>query len=298
MVYYEGYIDPKIPNPNGPADAPFIIYGYTPSLALSILGATLFFISFLLHTYQVFRHRTWYFIPMAIGTLMEIVGYIARSFSSKKDPYNVNYFVIQYFFIVVAPVFFSAAIYTILTKLMRRTTIVGGGHSSSSNLLPINPRPLLSIFIISDVIATVVQIAGAASIGAAESKRRDPTTANNILLAGLAFQVFTFLVFLVLLVLFLYRARKVVTAALMPFSAALLVATCLIYLRTCFRLAETAEGLGGTLSTHEVFFGCLEFAPVVVAVFLFNWWHPGKWVSTSDRPTSTREMSIAEETQV
>ena len=35
---------------------------------------------------------------------MEIVGYVARILSSRRDPYNVIYFVIQYFFIVVAPV--------------------------------------------------------------------------------------------------------------------------------------------------------------------------------------------------
>jgi hypothetical protein len=35
-----------------------------------------------------------------------------------------------------------------------------------------------------------------------------------------------------------------------------------------------------SLSTHEVFFGCLEFAPVVVvvAVFILVIWHPGKWL--------------------
>jgi hypothetical protein len=28
--------------------------------------------------------------------------------------------------------------------------------------------------------------------------------------------------------------------------------------------------------THEVFFGYLEFAPIVLAVYLFNGWHPGR----------------------
>jgi hypothetical protein len=49
-------------------------------------------------------------------------------------------------------------------------------------------------------------------------------------------------------------------------------------LRTCFRLAETAEGLLATLSTHEVYFGCLEFAPIVIAVYLLVYWHPGRWL--------------------
>ena len=38
---------------------------------------------------------------------------------------------------------------------------------------------------------------------------------------------------------------------------ALVIATLAVYLRTRFRLAETAEGLMQELSTHEVFFGCL-----------------------------------------
>lgn len=170
---------------------------------------------------------------------------------------------------VVAPVFFSASIYTILTFLINA---VGRQYS------PLPPRALLVVFVISDIVATIVQIAGAASIGKAESNRKDPTTANNILLAGLAFQVFSFLIFIVLLAIFLYRVRKVSAAAMRPFTMALCAATFLVYLRTCFRLAETAEGLQRTLSTHEVYFGCLEFAPIVVAVFIFNFWHPGKWV--------------------
>ena len=35
---------------------------------------------------------------------MEVIGYIARTLSSKNDPYSIPFFVVQYFFIVVAPV--------------------------------------------------------------------------------------------------------------------------------------------------------------------------------------------------
>jgi hypothetical protein len=52
------------------------------------------------------------------------------------------------------------------------------------------------------------------------------------------------------------------------FIAAFVAATLLIYLRVCFRLAETAERLLSNLSTHEVYFGCLEFLPVVLAIYL------------------------------
>jgi hypothetical protein len=143
------------------------------------------------------------------------------------------------------------------------------------------------------VIATVVQILGAAMIGVASSNRKDPTTANNILLGGLAFQAFTFLIFIILFVLFVVRARKVMFSVVSKaFYAAFGLAVVLFYLRVCFRLAETSEGLYGHLNTHEVFFGTLEFMPVVLAVWLLAAWHPGRCIpvrSTADRNIEDEE---------
>lgn len=148
---------------------------------------------------------------------------------------------------------------------------------------------ILWIFVTSDVIATIAQVAGAALIGKSESDSQSPDTGNNILLAGLCVQVFSFLVFLVLLAMFLVRARKATTSTgeggMMRFSGALIVSSLLVYLRTIFRMAETAEGVGGYASSHEVFFGVLEFAPIVVAILLLGWWHPGKWVPRT-RPST------------
>jgi hypothetical protein len=186
--------------------------------------------------------------------------------------------VVQYFFIVVAPVCFSAGIYTILSVLINRL---------GRQFTPLSPRLILIVFIICDIVSTGVQIAGAALIGKAESNRKDPTTPNNILLAGLSIQVFSFFIFLVLTGMFLWRARHATgvmekhnspRGVKRSFLVAFVVATLAVYLRTCFRLAETAEGLYGNLSVHEAFFGGLEFAPVVIAVVLLNIWHPGRCV--------------------
>lgn len=200
----------------------------------------------------------------------EIVGYVFRCLSSKLDPYRVTFFVVQYFFIVVAPVFFAAAIYTILSLVINAT---------GRRYAPFAPRWILWTFISCDVVATVVQILGAALIGVAESNRKDPTVPNNILLAGLAFQAFTFLVFICLFVAFMWKARKVMFKIVRkPFYASFGLAVLLMYLRVCFRLSETAQGLYGSLNAHEVYFGCLEFAPVVIAVWLLAIWHPGRCV--------------------
>ena len=278
-----GYVDPNWPFPGGPNDAPVIIYGYTPSFALALLADIIFVIFFVVHVWQVLRHRSWYFVTFPIGLLFEVIGYIARTLSAKVNPYNLIYFILQYFFIVTAPVFLAAGIYAVLSALIHR---LGREHS----ILP--PNIILWIFITSDIIATITQITGAALIGVRQKNRQDPTTANNILLGGLAYQVFAIGIFIILTAIFIWRARhKVRKNGLTVFVAAFSAATLLIYLRTCFRLAETAEGLGGDLSTKEVYFGVLEFAPVVVAVALLTVWHPGRCVGSRISGEKVDEVS-------
>ena len=245
----------------------------------------LFTIALFAHSYLLFRHRTWYFSTVLVGTVMEIIGYIFRILASKINPYSVAYFVAQYFCIVVAPVFYSAAIYTIISVMI---THVGRKYA------PLPPKVILWIFIVCDVIATIIQITGAGLVGSAYSNGKDPNTPNNILLAGLAFQVFSFAIFILCLVLFLVRSRKVTDRPFKIFAAAVFVATLAVYLRTCIRLAETAEGLLKFLSTHEAIFGCLEFLPIVIAVYIFTYWHPGRWLGSK----KTQGKSTAGQTAV
>ena len=255
------------------ANGPF---RYTPSLALGVLGVVLFFIALVAHLYRLILHRTWYFSTIIVGTLMEIVGYVFRILSSQQDPYSVPWFVVQYFCIVVAPVFFSAGIYIIVSVLI---------NTYGRKLSPLPPKVVLGVFITCDVIATIVQVAGAALVGVSYSNRKNPTTPNNILLVGLACQVLSFAAFLLILSLTLWTARRSTVTVNSGFLAAVVIATLAVYLRTCFRLAETGEGLMQFLSAHEVFFGCLEFLPIVIAVYLLAYWHPGHWLNAS----TTRE---------
>lgn len=271
-----GYVDPNFPNPNGTWDTSIIIYGYTPSFALAVFAAAWFALLFIAHLYQTIRYRSWWFIVFPVGLVFEVVGYVARSLSAKKDPYHLIYFILNYFFIVTAPVFLAAGVYTILSALIPR---LGRKYS----FLP--PKVILWFFITSDVVATAAQVSGAALIGKKSSDREDPTSANNILLGGLAYQVFSMGVYVILTATFLFRARAAIRQArLTVFAVVFAAATVLIYLRTCFRLAETAEGLNGKLQTNEIFFACLEFAPVALAVLLFAGWHPGRCLGARVRP--------------
>ncbi|UNI18311.1 hypothetical protein JDV02_004585 [Purpureocillium takamizusanense] len=263
-----GYRDPDFPNPDGDMDTPIIIYGYTPSLGLAIFAVIWFLLFLVIHTFRTIRSRSWWFIPFVIGISFEIVGYIARCLSAKVDPYHLIYYILNYFFIITAPVLMAASIYTILYVLVMRL-----GRSYS--LLP--PKVILWFFIVSDAVATIVQITGASLVGRRSAARQDPTAANNILLAGLAYQVFAMTVFLVIATAFIARARHAIRQNELTVPVAVLgVTTILIYVRTVFRLAETGEGLFGSLQSHEIYFAILEVVPVAIAVLLFGVWHPGE----------------------
>ena len=203
--------------------------------------------------------------------------------------------------IVTAPVFISASMYVCLSRLITWTTVSGFDLASAGGVArAIKPKWILWGFVSCDVVATIIQVAGAALIGASESNGKDPTVPNNILLAGLAFQTFAFTIFLGLLGLFRWALQQdksfnTSVRGKDSFVAALAAASLLIYLRTMFRLAETSQGVLGYLSTHEVFFGVLEFAPVVVAVWILAVWHPGRWLPKTAQERVEPELSSAAE---
>ncbi|KAL2068026.1 hypothetical protein VTL71DRAFT_16124 [Oculimacula yallundae] len=280
-----GYVDPNFPNPMGPNDATIIIYGYTPNFALCILGIVFFTLLFFAHLFQTLRSRLWSFIPLTIACVMEVVGYSFRALSSRKDPYRITFFVVQYFLIVTAPVLISASIYVCLTKVL--SWAAESGLDLSTRTVLLRRKVVLWTFITIDVFCTILQITGAGLIGGATSNGKDPSTANNILLAGLAIQTAAYFVYLILLsvvITAIYRDRRMVQkVGKSPFLVMLAAASILIFIRTVFRLAETSQGVFGHLSSHEAYFGGLEFAPVVVAVLILAVWFPSRWPVVSRR---------------
>ena len=128
-----------------------------------------------------------------------------------------------------------------------------------------------------------MQIAGAALFGSSESSNRNPKTGDGVLLAGLAIRTTFFTIFLLVLLLFRISLGKDLGArddvrSKDMFMLAVAGASLLVYLRTVKRLAETAEGLFCYVLTHEKFFGTLEFAPVVLVVWILAIWHPERWL--------------------
>ncbi|KAK4906162.1 hypothetical protein LTR49_024648 [Elasticomyces elasticus] len=221
--------------------------------------------------HDLVRYKAWYFSTVAIGTGMETVGFVFRILSSKQDPYSVPWFVVEYFFNVVAPVFFSAAIYAVVSVLIN---IVG------RQCAPLPPKFILWFFITCDIIATITQVAVASLIGVAYSHKKDPTTPNHHFTRQPSFPGH----FLCSILGSAHNHAHQVQAEFRNGQQMLHRSS-----GVC-DFDDTAKGLMNSLSTHEVYFGCLEFAPIVLAVYTLIWYHPGKWLPNASQHKSGRRF--------
>lgn len=260
-------------------------WAYRPSLPANSFFLALFALSLVVYLCQgIFSKRFLGFtIAMVSGDVLEVLGYAGR-IMSYYNPFGEEGFLMQIVCLTIAPAFMAAGIYLCLSR------IVSTFGAQNSRLQPLSyPR----IFIPCDVVSLMLQAAGGGLASAASHTNKDPSAGNNIMLAGLAFQVFTLLVFIVLAADFgirtLRRVRELgTTQALDPthallrgsrafqgFLAALAFATLCIFTRSVYRVAELSEGWNGHLIGTQRYFIGLEGAIVGAAMVALNLFHPG-----------------------
>jgi hypothetical protein len=207
-----------------------------------------------------------------------------------------NPFLIQIICLTIGPAFLAAGIYLCLSRIV---TTVGPEHSC------IKPLSYPRIFIPCDSISLVLQATGGGIASVATNNYESPKKGNNIMIAGLAFQVATMLLFIFLSADFAWRAYSCrgelqVTALehqraqlrrSWPFRAfiiALSLSTLLIFTRCVFRVAELSEGWEGHLANTQKYFVGLESAIIIAAVLLLNLCHPGLCFNDAVDPRSTQ----------
>jgi hypothetical protein len=150
--------------------AGYIFYNYNPNMVAAVIFIVVFGLSALLHTYQLVRARTWYFIPFLIGCLcmstappdkifylqfypVECVGYVGRALSAHEAPdFTKNPYIIQSLLLLLGPALLAASIYMVLGRLIRLL--------DAGDLSIISPRWLTKVFVAGDVMSFLAQSAG------------------------------------------------------------------------------------------------------------------------------------------
>jgi hypothetical protein len=159
---------PALDDPNA-----WVPYRYYPSNVAAIIFVVAFSATTFLHTFQLFRKKTWYFIPLIIGgfcmspshpihTLhrqrkvltnleVEIIGFIGRILSH-NDLWALGPFIMQSLLILIAPALFAASIYIILGRII---LLVDGERYSL-----VRRKWLTKMFVAGDVLSFLLQGAG------------------------------------------------------------------------------------------------------------------------------------------
>ncbi|PUU82154.1 putative RTM1-like protein [Tuber borchii] len=247
----------------------FEYYHYTPSLIGASIFAALFFLSAGCHVIQLTRAKTWYFIPLVVGALMEGGGYVARAISH-HDRWVLMPYLIQSLLLLIAPAVYAASIYMILGRLI--TTIEADHHSM------IRPTWLTKIFVAGDVLSFLMQSTGGGML--AKQDKNSAKLGENIILGGLFVQILFFGFFMVATVVFHLRLRKNPTQASQMSTKwrtllmALYVASLFIMVRSVFRVVEYKQGRGGYLMGREVWLYIFDGVLMFCVTVLFNVVHP------------------------
>ncbi|KAI1378945.1 RTA1-domain-containing protein [Hypoxylon crocopeplum] len=260
-------------------------YQYRIDLAPNAAFTAMFSLSLLafLAVFAFTRRGGTFTIAMALGLISEIIGYAGR-LMSWQNQWDENGFLIQICCLTIAPAFFAAGIYLCI----RRIVFAFGPENSR-----IPPKFYTRIFIPCDIVSLILQAAGGGLAASAFHTGKSTDLGDNIMIAGLAFQVFTLLVFIALSVDFLInttrRHRALGSAALdqdpalvavrgswmfKGFLAALALSTICVFWRSVFRVAELSHGWTSELMARQDLFVGFEGVMITVAVWVLNIFHP------------------------
>ncbi|OQU93927.1 hypothetical protein CLAIMM_00364 [Cladophialophora immunda] len=184
-------------------DSDFKLYRYDPSLGAAVIFVILFALASFLHTYQLVRTRTWFFVPFCVGGYFEAIGYVGRAIGSQESPnWSVGAYVLQSVLILVAPALFAASIYMELGRIIVLTD--GTKHSL------LNPRWLTKVFVAGDVFSFLMQASGGGIMAGGTASSMN--TGKNIIIGGLTLQVIFFSFFVVVGLTFHLRMHRVPTS--------------------------------------------------------------------------------------
>lgn len=242
----------------------YTIYDYLPSLGANGFFAGFFAVCFIVHVWLGILFRTkGYTIALTLGCVTSTLGYLGR-IGLNLQPFNQIPFQIQVCCLIIAPAFNSAAIYLMLRHIVE---IFGTRWSI------LRPKQYSIIFITADLISLILQGAGgglAATAGPENTSQMD--LGNDVMMAGIAFQVVTLTIFAMLAVLFLVRRVRAHPTHSLPQAAlelwngarfrwflfGLVTAFTTIYIRCVYRIAEMRGGWGNDLMKDETAFIILE----------------------------------------
>ncbi|KAG1752732.1 RTA1-like protein [Suillus paluster] len=280
-----------------PAQRPCNALGYIANNTLTAVAFGFVLLIALIQTYQIIYKGAKWMLPMF--AVVYVIGFGFR-FALHYNPDSLGIFIAEYLMIVLSPCFFIAADYILFGRLARDI------DCTHHVLLPV--RWVTLIFVMSDVTTFIIQAAGASMTTSTNSS--SASVGRHIFLAGLVVQLVSILFFCIVYVRFLYKLRAEEQAIWMrdskqrwnsdwrTLAAALAVSCICILIRSCYRVAEIAQGSNGSLSASEAAFYLGDTLPLCVAIVMYVPFWPGRFIPAKLAPSYVNELQDGQELSV
>jgi hypothetical protein len=235
------------------------IYGYYPNLFANCFFVGFFGLFTWVNLYLGWRYRTWsYMVGMTLGCASSAIGYGGRVIMH-PNPFDGSAFKLQITLLIVAPAYISAAIYLTL----KHVCICFGDKWSR-----IRPRFYTWIFILADTLSLVLQGVGGGLAAGAGDNEELRKKGDHFAMAGIIWQVFTLLVFAILVIDYVVRRKgalkthpyseeamaTIKSSKFRLFTLGLATAFVAIFIRCVYRIAEMAGGWRNPIMQNEVLF--------------------------------------------
>lgn len=253
------------------------IYGYYPSLPANAFAVAVFAICLIVNVALGCRYKTWtYLIAVILACSTSTAGYAGRIIMH-DNPWDGVGFKLQAVTLTFSPAFNAAAVYLMLKHIVLRF-----GPECSR----LRPRLYTWVFILADFFALVLQASGG-GIAATSDDDKMTDVGDGLMIAGIAWQVVTLVVFGGMIVNYVYRRSRSLTALSTKatstlqdtefkiFAGSLAVIYVFILIRCVYRIAEMAGGWRNSIMQNQGLFIGLDTVLMCIATLLQTFVHPG-----------------------
>ncbi|KAF9514116.1 hypothetical protein BS47DRAFT_1343436 [Hydnum rufescens UP504] len=244
------------------------------------------------------RYRARYMICIIIGGYCMTFG-LAMRFVLAKKPDTSGIYIVEYLFVVLSPCAFIAGNYVLLGRL---ATYLGTGHH-----LLVRPSRITRIFVTSDITTFLIQATGGGLSTSHEVKTALAGSHVHIP-CGLALQLASYFLFTCVYVVFIYKVRTLEPQTWRQdktkgkkwwedwraLAAALALSCVGILIRSVYRTMELSQGYVGPLATNEATFYGLDTLPLWIAVTVYVFFWPGRFIDDHVHPDVSGERPIGQ----
>ncbi|CVL07535.1 related to RTA1 domain protein [Fusarium mangiferae] len=249
-------------------------YGYAPVLGANATLLTVFILCAIIQlVFGTWKRVYSYSFAIFFGCVLEAVGYVGR-LMMHQNPWSSSGFRMQIICLIIAPSFIAAGIYLTMKHFIR---------CNNPEYSFLKPQLYTWIFIGCDIGSILLQAAGGGIAGSAGSENQHLLDiGNNVMIAGIAFQVVTMVICGILASIYAarrwqHRHKPAVGKfyqTTQVFMCAVGFAYLVVLIRCIYRLPEMAGGWGNELMRNEMEFLVLDGLMVALASVALTIVHP------------------------